>query len=153
MAREAVATYGLPREVEPEEALREEIWRTAGAVDFLQERVRELQPEALTWGDVARKHVDGEGGWSETKEAARPSIWVILYQQERRHLVDVCRVAIAAGLAEREVKLAEEQGRLIAKVMKGVLAELGVDQHPDVASVVRRHLTMISGGMDADHAG
>src|SRR5690348_4530669 len=35
VAARAVATFGLPREVDPRDALLEEVYRSAGAVDWL----------------------------------------------------------------------------------------------------------------------
>jgi hypothetical protein len=56
-------------------------------------------------------------------------------------LVDYSKVAIAAGIEERRVKLAEQQGALLAQAIRGILAELGVGDRPEVPAVVRRHLT------------
>ena len=75
---------------------------------------------------------------------ARPSVWLELYQKERTHLVAVCATALKCGIAERQVKLAEQHGRLIAEVIRGVLSDLGVAEEPDVGKVVRRHLKLVS---------
>lgn len=144
MAGEAVETYGLPREVTPEQALLEEIWRTAGHVAWLEIKVQATEEEDLAWGTV--EVTTGEMG--HVKEAAKPSVWLTLYHKERQHLVDVCRVAIASGIAERQVKLAEDQGAVIAQVLRGVLADLGLDGAEDdkkVAKVLRKHLMLVSG--------
>ncbi len=134
LATRAVETYGLPREIEPHEALLEEIHRTAGHVSWLELQVRQHDPESLVWGTT--KSIEH----GVTEEAAKPSVWVELYQTERRHLVAVCKAAIAAGIAERQVKLAEQQGALIAQVIRGVLEDLGVADNPDVPKIVRRRL-------------
>src|SRR4029077_16229513 len=60
------------------------------------------------------------------QHAARPAVWVQLYQAERAHLVQVCKVAISCGIAERQVKLAEEQGAMIAGVLTAVFADEGL---------------------------
>lgn len=143
IAQHAVETYGLPREVQPHDALLEEIWRTSGHVDWLEHKVREHEPEALIYG-VVKEHQGSESSFTEF--AAKPSVWLQLYQRERRHLVDVCRVAIAAGIAERQVALAEQYGKLIARVITGVLDELGVGNKPEVPGIIRRHLALVEGG-------
>ena len=61
-------------------------------------------------------------------------------------LVNYSKVAIAAGIEERRVQIAERQGQLLADAIRGVLAELGVDMgNPDVPGIVRKHLTAING--------
>src|SRR4051812_31727674 len=49
-AKHAVVTFGLPIQVDALTALREEVWRTAGHVAYLEAEIRQLKPEALTWG-------------------------------------------------------------------------------------------------------
>lgn len=141
IAAEAVRTYGLPREVDPRDALLEEVHRTAGAVDWLRGQVEALTADAVTWGVTEEKSSTGKDGDSRT-EAAAVNTWVQLYQQERRHLVDVCKAAISAGIEERRVRLAEQQGALLAGVIRGILGDLELTpaQAARVSEVVPRHL-------------
>ncbi len=120
-AREAVATYGLPREVMPQQALLEELHRTAGHVAWL----------GIQLNETARLTVGEE-----------PSVWVKLYQAERKHFADVAKTCIQAGIEERRVRIAEEQGRLIAQVIRGILNDLDVADRPEVPDIVRKHLTL-----------
>ncbi len=83
--QEAVETYGLPREIEPLDAVIEEVHRCAGHVYWLGLKIR---------------------GMTEAELAERPQI-LKHYRTERRLLVEVSRVAIAGGYAEREVRIAE----------------------------------------------
>jgi hypothetical protein len=46
-AERAVLTYGLPRDIDPYVALREEVARTAGAIDWLQSIVAQLDVDEL----------------------------------------------------------------------------------------------------------
>ena len=144
IATKAVATYGLPREIEPQDALLEEIWRTAGAVDWLQAVVSQMDPDDLVYG-LHEEFTGGEHG-GQRKYRAAPNVWLTKYQEERRHLVLVCRTAIAAGIAERQVRLAEETGKMIADVIKAVLKDLGVANHPKANETVRKHLSLVAGG-------
>ena len=141
IAAEAVKTYGLPREVDPRDALLEEVHRTAGAVDWLRGQVEALDPDAVTWGVTEAKKSTGKDGDSVT-QAAAVNVWVQLYQQERKHLVDVSKAAISAGIEERRVRLAEQQGALLAGVIRGILGDLDLtpDQAARVSEVVPRHL-------------
>jgi hypothetical protein len=138
LAQAAVGTFGLPREIDPRDALLEEVYRTAGAVDWLWTRVRELEPEAVVWGLTERSD-EGE------KHKAVPNIWYDLWAKERRHLTEVCRVALQAGLDERKVKLAEQQGALLAGVIQAILGDLNLtaEQQRMVPTVVPRHLRLV----------
>lgn len=67
-----------------------------------------------------------------------------LEAEERDRCANFCRIAIAAGLAERQVRLAERQGQLIAEVLRTVMGdpELGLTEAQKAAlpAVARRAL-------------
>ena len=66
-----------------------------------------------------------------------------------RDLVDFSKAAIAAGIAERTVRIAEQQAQLMATAVRGILTDLGVADRPDAPAVVRRHLTLLAGAASA----
>jgi hypothetical protein len=133
-AEQAVVTYGLPREVDPHSALLEELHRTAGHVAWLGQLVGDLNQRDLKQYQLAES-----GGVIE-----RPAIWVELYHRERAHFAKVAKTCVDVGIEERRVKLAEQQGELLAQVIRGVLTDLGVADHPEAPAVVRRHLTLVA---------
>jgi len=124
-------TYGLPREVDPHTALLEELHRTAGHVAWLGQIVVMLDTDEGK-GKLLEKTMFGE----------QPAVWIKLLSQERKHLIDVAKACVAAGIAERQVKLAETQGQIIATVIQAVLTDLGVADKPEVPAIVRRHLSL-----------
>jgi hypothetical protein len=138
-AEQAVQTFGLAREVDPRDALLEEVYRTAGAVDWLAKQVQALATKDVVWG---RAEETDEG----VKDKAAPSIWVQLYQSERLHLLRVCKEAISAGIEERKVRLAESQGAMLAGVIKAILGDLDLspEQAAKVSTVVPRHLRSVA---------
>jgi hypothetical protein len=165
LARELVTTYGLPIETTPEEALLDEVKRSAGHVAYLAERVRELDADTLVWGRAQRKEsvkrvpsaveVDPDGeidpdavpGWRTeveivTTETSTPNVWLTLYQKERAHLARVCADALRAGVEERRVRLAERYGALVAQLIRSILADLDLstEQAARVPGIVSRHL-------------
>lgn len=146
--REAVKTYGLPRDISPADALLEEVRYTAGHVAWLREQVQALEADQLVWGltEEARKQATEFPGTDRT-EAAKPNVWVELYYRERKHLVDVTKAAISAGIEERKVRLAEAQGSLVAQVIRAILADLSLtaEQQQRVPEVVPRHLRALAG--------
>lgn len=142
MAEHAVATYGLPRDIDPAEALLDEVRWTAGHVSWLRDRIQELEQDALVWGvteQVERTATEFAG--TDTTHKAIPSVWLDLYQKERKHLVDVCKAALAAGVEERRVRLAEQAGTQLAQVIRAVLTELGVADDPRVPGALQRAIT------------
>lgn len=117
----AVETFGLPVEVDPHTALLEELHRTAGAVAWLGAVVSDLDRDAIVWG----KTRDKEGGEDAGRTfEAKPNAWVALWQSERKHLIDVSRECIRAGIEERRVQLAEAAGQELASVLRRVLDRL-----------------------------
>ena len=125
MARAAVITYGLPRDISPTDALLEEVRYTAGHVAWLRERVAEIEQDALVWGVTSETDTQAsEFPGVNTTSEAKPNIWLVLYMQERKHLVDVTKAAISAGIEERRVKLAEAQGSLLNGVIRRILDRL-----------------------------
>jgi hypothetical protein len=143
-ARQAVITYGLPRDIDPRDALLEEVHRTAGHIAWLGERVAAHTPAQLV-GLADDPDEDGGPGVSR---------WLVLYQRERRHLREVARDAIAAGIEERRVKLAEEQGVLLAAAVRGILGDLNLsaEQWGLVPEVVPRHLRAVADRLDDDES-
>lgn len=148
-----VATYGLKIETTATDALLDEVKWTAGHVQWLRERVQEIESEALAggadrehplvWG-ITREKSGGED--RGTTEEAAPNVWLRLYQQERAHLVKVCEAAIRAGIEERRVRLAESQGALVAEVIRKILGDLQLTpgQQALVSQVVPRHLRALA---------
>lgn len=148
--------YNTRKDVTPTQALLEEVKWTAGAVDYLRARIDELDPHAMWQGPVKVKskhhtrddgvggHVHGQGHVAELTQdhgLRVHTLWTML-MREREHLVTVSATAIRVGLEERQVKLAEDQGRIVAAVIKAVLGDLMLtpDQVALVGEVVPRRL-------------
>lgn len=148
----AVVTYGLPVDTDPVEALLDEVRWTAGHVAWLRERVQELEQQALIWG---RTKTDDQQATEfpgvNTTEQAVPNVWLELYSRERKHLVDVCKAAIAAKIDERRVRLAEQQGEILISVIQAILGDLNLtpEQKAKVPEIVPHHLRLIAGGQTA----
>ncbi len=148
-ARRAVITYGLPRDISPADALLEEVRYTAGHVAWLREKVAELKQADLVWGVTEETDTQAsEFPGTNTTRAAKPNAWLQLYREERKHLVDVTKAAISAGIEERKVRLAEQQGALVAQVIRAILSDLrlSAEQEARVPEVVPRHLRALAAG-------
>jgi hypothetical protein len=148
LARREATVMGSPLDVEPHVAILECIRIAAGEVRYASEQIAALEPDDAAGQVVTTiERFGGEnGGGSETRHGPPAlHIWIAARHQAMDRLVDYSKVAINAGIEERRVKLAESQGALLAQAIRGILAELGVDDRPEVPAVVRRHLTVIAG--------
>lgn len=128
-ATEAVIAFGLPREVDPHTALIEEVRRTAGAVSWLQEKIQSYIPDDLIKAPEAGDQMG--------------PLWLSKYKDERRHMVEVCRTAIACGIAERQVQQAEHLGAIVAEALRRSLKALGHEVTPEVLEVVSTQLRLV----------
>jgi hypothetical protein len=88
---------------------------------------------------------NGEDGVFASGEAIRGLVQ--LEAQERDRAALMAAKAAAAGIAKRQIELAEEQGRLVATVIRAVLVDLGHDlSDPDVLRVVSTQLRALGSG-------
>jgi hypothetical protein len=73
---------------------------------------------------------------------------VQLEGEERDRCANFAAKAVAAGLAERQVRLAERTGAMIAEVLRAVLSDeslgLSEDQRAAVPALLRQHLQIAS---------
>ncbi len=120
-ANRAVATYGLPRNVDPATALLEEVHRTAGHVEWLGQVVGELEIKALVWG---RAEVVRGGKDPHTTKKAGENAYLQLYRQERAHLVRVTAEAIKAGVEERRIKVEEHRATMMVDALGSIFDNL-----------------------------
>lgn len=156
LALAAVNTYGLPRDIDPATALLEEVQRTAGHVAWLGDVIQALQQDELVFGvsEITERPLKEAGGMesteimvTETVRSVGVNTWLALYQTERRHLVQVSKVALDAGIDERRVRLAENQGTLLVAAIRQILAALGLTTEQTelagtvVPSILRQYAT------------
>lgn len=132
---QALESFGVPIVVDPTTALLTELHRTAGAVEWLGAIVGDLDRDNVTWGLTKIKTGGDDGG---VTEESRPNIWYELWARERKHLVEVAKACVVAGIEERRIALAEAQGRLLAGVVSRILDRLQLtsEQRQLVAVVV-----------------
>lgn len=134
-ARRDVALFGGRRDIHPADALLELVQWTAGEVDYWRQRVRQLEEDDLTWGVVRVK----EGGEDHgTTREARPHVAYAMYTDAAKRLESHSVAALRAGIEERQVRLAESSGQLLASVVQSILSRLDLStvQQELVATVV-----------------
>jgi hypothetical protein len=117
--------YATPKSMHPFEFLLDEVSRCAGNVAWLEGKISRLPFDEMLLDD----------------EGAGPGGWVKLYQQERQKGVRASEVAIRAGIAERHVRIAEQQTNDVVAIIRATLTEIGcTPEQQSHASVVMRRL-------------
>lgn len=152
---------GVAIEVDPGEALLQMVHQSAGAVAVYGALVAELPMHPVIVLDDQCVE-DGQeaqpaGGWLRRRHAAgqlllspglygpdhlgdaRRHILVAMWDAERERLANFARIALAAGVDERRVRLAEHQGQSMAGVVTAVLDALELS--PEQREVGRRVAT------------
>lgn len=150
-AVKAVALFAAPVDVDPSQALLDLVHWTAGEVTYWRTQVQALAGEnadALTWGKT--KHVEGagaEGYVNQDTEEAAPHIAYRMLTDAQDRLAKYATAALRAGVEERRVRLAEQQGELVAGAIRAILTDLGLtaEQSARVPEVVPRHLRLLAG--------
>ncbi len=111
--------YGVPRDVAPANALREELARTQGHVDFLER-------------EVASRPLDGQ--------------LLAVYTAERAHLAKLADAMVRTRLDERRTVLTEQTVEGMEMALTSILRELGHDPGSAfVRGVIARNLRAITG--------
>lgn len=139
----AAETYGLPVTTTPDQALLDEVHRTAGHIAWLRAKIADVSDDDLVWGRTRDKTGGEDRGITHE---AKPNAWLELYHRERAHLVRVCAEAIKAGIEERRVRLAEAQGALVADVIRAILTDLDLtpEQTAKAGEVVPMRLRAVA---------
>ncbi len=153
---ELAERWGAPIETTPTEAILKQINVWAGLADFYGGLLETLPIEDRMWG-VTKKKVGGDD--AGTTSEARPHVLIGLHESASRNLVKFASEALHAGVEERRVRLAEQQGHLVADVIRGTAeailkALLAAGMPGDLESVFKaalseaapRQLRLLNGG-------
>src|SRR5580765_154386 len=133
-ARSAAIMMGAPLEINPLDAIIWCIQIKAGEVQWLSEKMENLQ----------------EKEWIEDSLAGRRfHLFARQRDEATKSLVEFSKIAITLGLAERAVKLAEQYGAMLAALIKGILGDLQLtpEQQERAPSIIRKHLILVQGGL------
>jgi hypothetical protein len=128
---------GTTKDINPVDAIIWCIKIRAGEVEWLTQRMQELDEKAWIEETLVGKQFH-------------------LYARERSaamgELVKFSNIALSLGLAEKAIRLAEQYGNTIARLLEGILTDLMPhlsDEGKALApQIVRRHLILIEGGND-----
>lgn len=137
-ARGAFGGPGVEDDLMPADALLEEVRRTAGIVRWVEMKMAEKwDADLLELGE----EVHGVNGvqYIPTNESG----WLKIYQIERAHLARICKLALDAGVAERQVRIAEGSAELMYQIITSAIKQLGLteDQQNRVPEIMATVLT------------
>jgi hypothetical protein len=151
-ARQACLKFAIPVKTTASDALRDELWRCNGAVHWFNEQIAELTAETLVWNTSERrvKTSPGQGAQAgvpqvEVVQSAKVHPLYKLYCDERDRLVSVAAEIERLGLDARMVRVSEQQGAQLARVVQAILSDLHLtaEQQARVPEVVPRRLRAI----------
>lgn len=142
--REAVMRWGFTDgTVDPGETLLMLVTQSKIRAQRYAEELERLVGERPELRDALIGDVAGEFG----KAGEYIKGLVILEAQERDRCANFCRLAIAAGLAERQVRMAERQGQLMTELLRAVMADpilgLTAAQRGAIPGIVRKQLELV----------
>ena len=137
-----------PVDIDPAQALLDLVHWTAGECMYWREQVQRLaedSPEKLTWGKTREKTGGDDYG---TTEEAKPNIAYLMLTDAQERLAKFATAALRAGVDERRVKLAEDQGRVLVDVVKAILdqLDLSTDQRDMIPTVVPETIRLFASG-------
>ena len=150
-AAEHAVVMGLPIDIDPLDALLHCVRITAGEVEYASVQVAALNAdEALV---QQAEHTEGrmaEGPVSVTKTSsiAQLHAWVRTRQDAVDRLARYSKMCLDAGVAERQIQIAEHMGTTIGRLLTAVLGELVLtpEQELKAPTIVARQLSLMAGG-------
>jgi hypothetical protein len=133
-AKEAAVVMGQALDVEPHDALLTCVRIAAGEVAYCSSMIGDLEKptESTMFGEQL-------------------NIWIQVRQKAMLSLAKFSKMALDAGVAERQVQVAERYGEMLATLISGILGDLDLTkgQQKKVPAVVTRHLQLLEGGAKA----
>lgn len=146
----AITVMGLPVDIDPMDALLQCVRISWGEVQYTSLMVAQLKQgeEIVEYREFERGENDF-GPYRKKKRTTdtRLHAWITARQNALDRAAKFSKMALDAGVAERQVKIAEEIGGLIGRTLRGVLDELGLtdEQQERAPEIVQKHLSIIDG--------
>lgn len=146
--RAAVAAWGLGDEhVDPAETLLRLLSQSRWRADhYAAEMERQVQEHGLADTLIGDTLVIDPQSGAQVKVNEYVRGLARLEAEERDRCANFAKLAIAAGLAERQVRIAEKQGALIEQVLTAAFGELELTEGQRAAApaAIRRALTTVA---------
>lgn len=139
-------------EVDPAQTLLQLLAQSKKRVDDYATRLAQLVDEH--GGDLAAAMVDEQLVMNDSGHLQKVGEYIrglaVLEAQERDRCAKFSSLALQAGIAERQVRLAEQHGAMMATVLRMALGDpelaLTAEQRAAIPAVMRRHLELLPAG-------
>lgn len=133
-AKEAATIMGEMLDVEPHEALLTCVRIAAGEVAYCSTQIGDL-----------------EKATESTMFGEKLNVWIEVRQGAVAQLAKYSKMALDAGVAERQIQLAERYGEMLATLISGILGDLGLSkpQQEKAPVIVTKHLQLLEGASAA----
>lgn len=163
-AERMVARAGV--DADPIEHLLESLHRAAALCEVWGQMVAALDAKAEREARQAET-LRGELGYDVDRDPASPNDLVVRpgdlllalnyrgeahvhpfvteYQTALDRRARFAKLCIDAGIAERQVRLAEQQAQVMVQILRAFAEDQGVEWTPDVAKSAGRHLRLVAG--------
>lgn len=147
-----------------------EIRRTAGNIEFIEEQLAQLSDGEIIWGttrktskktladlqrelqDILGELDDGyprisrnEDSYEQTFMEAGLHVWAQLYLRERKHYVELLKLAITSGLEHRRISIMEEHVLMVNSAITNIVSALGANPDaPEIRALVKNELAVLA---------
>lgn len=128
--------FGDAEVIDPGQSLLEEVYRGRAFIRFLEGLL-------VSHGINQDAGIDpGQLLVEITEDGYKARAWVAVWQKEREMHARACKMALDAGIAERQVRMMEQFADAIGDLVYGLIADLGMDpEDPKVRHIARKRLT------------
>jgi len=133
-ADRVLPALGLPVQVDPEQGMLDLLAISAGAVAWYGLKVgtlTETSGTSLGWVSQERESLLDVDTGKDGTLWRKASPWVSLYNEERDRMLSIAKACISAGIAERKVKLAENQGAQVFEATRRFIESTALNLTPE----------------------
>jgi hypothetical protein len=148
MAQAELASLSVPVPVDPLDGLLLCVQLAAAEVAYFTRRIAALDPGAVSGRSIRvtrRRKADGDKELELTPADPQLHIWIRARQDATDRLARYSKMAIDAGIAERQVRLAEQWGDIMVRAFRVLLDGLILtpEQKQRAPSLVRTALAQL----------
>jgi hypothetical protein len=144
---------GHPIDIDPNDAILWAMRIEAGEVAYCDAQIQRLSEDELFERPQREHVVELPSGQIETiveiRDAEQMNRWVLWRDHAMERMARFAKMAIDAGIEQRQLELAEQQAHQLVQVITSILTDLGHDLR-DIATrdIVRKRL--MEGAIDVD---
>src|SRR6185312_501802 len=120
---------------------------TIGWIRYYEDQVAKLDDDKmLVWGTTKMEDIGAsEFEGTNTVDEAKPNLWLELLFRERKHLHELQKTYIAAGLAQKKLEMEREIMDRLELAITNTLISLGHNpRDPEIRRTLRTNLMAVA---------